>query len=780
MSEFKQLFEKVYGREDLTVAESQTALFAMMEGEWSPAQVSAFLTALHMKGETADELAGFALAMTEKAVFVATCGPVMDTCGTGGDRKGGFNISTITAFVLAGCGIPVAKHGNRAASSPCGSADLLEALGMRYRLNPEEAAEALDRTGFAFLFAPDYHPATKSVVEIRKQLRMPTIFNLLGPLTNPAHPGVQLIGVYDREAVTLMASAIRKIDESRRVVLIHSEDGWDEATLCGPFRHHPTFDDPSTIDPAEFGFARCTPEELRGGSPQDNAEIAMAILSGENGAARETVLLNALLGYLVFHPESSPESAKRAVVESLDSGAAMHVVEKYKELFVGAGLVPARTERATTRVAPTIFNLLDRKRVDVSHRKSKIAVPSDDRRVHWSRNRFHLIAEIKRSSLSAGEIRGKLDISCIASAYQNAGVSAISILTEEHYFHGSMDDLRAARATVSIPLLQKDFILDPFQILEAKLAGASFVLLIARFLSQEQLREMLRVCEEIRINTIVEITDESDLKKVTEPVHFLGVNSRDLETLQIDLGKFARLRPLLPDAFLIAESGISKEKDLTSVVDLGYHGALVGEHLLRAPDPGAEALRFVRATRKIPKVKICGITNELDARLAIRCGADALGFIFAESPRQIQKEALASFRKQIPREVLCVGVFRGQSANEVAGIMKEFSLDVAQVYDPIDLAAPVWRAKTISEPVLEAANHSLLDVKADDPALSSIWRHLAETNVFALAGGLHASNVSQAIAICEPEWVDVARGVESEPGVKDETKLIEFMRAVKG
>jgi len=772
MSDFKELFEKVYGREDLTIPESRSALFAMMEAEWSPAQISAFLTSLHMKGETADELAGFALAMSEKAVpVVVSRGPVMDTCGTGGDRKGSFNISTITAFVLAGCGIPIAKHGNRAASSRCGSADLLEAMGMRYRLNAEEAAEALDRTGFAFLFAPDYHPATKSVVEIRKQLKVPTIFNLLGPLTNPAHPAVQLIGVYESDAVPLMADAIRKIDGSRRVVLLHSQDGWDEATQCGPFRHHPTFAEASIMDPASFGFAPCTPEELQGGSPQENAEIAMSILNGERGATRETVLLNALLGYLAFYPGSSPQTAKQAVEESLDSGAAMRVVEKYKQLFVGAhGMRPFSI----------IHELLRRKKADVEHRKCQITVPSDDRQVHWNRDRFHLIAEIKRSSLSAGVICNEIDIPVVAFAYEKAGVSAISVLTEEHYFDGSINDLRAAGAAVSIPLLQKDFVLDPFQILEAKVAGASFVLLIVRFLTTEQLRGMLRLCKEIRINAIVEVTDEQDLQKIMQPVTFLGVNSRDLETLQIDKGKFARLRPLLPDAFLIAESGISNAKDLADVMDLGYHGALIGEHLLRAQDPGAEALQLVRAIRKIPKVKICGITSERDAQLAIQCGADALGFIFAESPRRIQEEALALFRNKIPKEIMCVGVFRGQSENEALGIMKEFSLDVAQIYDPIDLPVPVWHAKTTSERCGENRDHVLWDVKAEDQLLPSIWRQLSETRVFALAGGLNPSNVSQAIAICEPEWIDVARGVESEPGVKDETKLSEFMKAVKG
>jgi len=259
---------------------------------------------------------------------------VLDTCGTGGDKKNTFNISTISAFVLAGCGIPIVKHGNRAASSACGSADLLEALGISYHLKPEQVPAALDATGFAFLFAPDYHPATRSVVAVRKQLGIPTIFNLLGPLTNPAFPAAQVIGVYDRNALPFVEEAIRKMDPEKRAYLIHSAEGYDEATPSGDFHLHSTFAPPVIENANNFGFNECCGEDLRGGSPKENASIAMSILSGESGAKRETVLLNAMFGYLAFYADATVQNAKSAVAESIDSGAALRVVQRSQELFL--------------------------------------------------------------------------------------------------------------------------------------------------------------------------------------------------------------------------------------------------------------------------------------------------------------------------------------------------------------------------------------------------------------------------------------------------------------
>lgn len=444
--------------------------------------------------------------------------------------------------------------------------------------------------------------------------------------------------------------------------------------------------------------------------------------------------------------------------------------------------------------------LLEQKRLRVEARKSHrpvVNVPRDDRTVRWDRNSFHILAEIKRSSLSAGLIRAEVDIHDLAVEYATAGVSAVSVLTEEQHFRGSLEDLSTARKAIPLPILQKDFIIDEYQILEAKDSGADFVLLIARLLSPIQLNSFLKICDQIGINAIVEITCSEDLDRIHCPVKFLGVNARDLETLEVDTGKFRELRSLLPDAFLVAESGIHSIHSLREVIDLGYHGALIGEHFLRQRHPGEEAAGFVAFAKRAmqrPNVKICGVTAERDVVAAMEAGIDALGFIFAESPRSIQDDVLERLRGKIPEFVLAVGVFRGQSQEEIRARMEHFHLDVAQIYvtdvtgstgsihHEKDKEWTVWDARVVragSELSHLPEGKILWDLKTEEKELAGCWKQLSSRPVFALAGGLHAENVSQAIQICEPQWIDVARGVEKEPGVKDEQKIHVFLKKIR-
>jgi indole-3-glycerol phosphate synthase / phosphoribosylanthranilate isomerase len=431
-----------------------------------------------------------------------------------------------------------------------------------------------------------------------------------------------------------------------------------------------------------------------------------------------------------------------------------------------------------------IQELLDLKRSEIETEKSAVSnlqIPLDERFIYWDRSKFRIIAELKRASLSAGTIRPDLQPVSLARAYEGAGASALSILTEKHFFHGSLKDLEEVRAAVSLPLLQKDFILDPFQIAQAKVAGANFVLLIARFLTKRELTELLKFTEHIGLNAIVEITTREDLLKLNHTVRYLGVNSRDLETLEVDTKKFETLRPYLPDAFLIAESGMRDLEALQKVIGLGYNGALIGEHFLRSSDPATELNRFVTASSgQHPKVKICGITSERDALMAIHSGAAGLGFIFAESPRRISPQSLKSFRDRIPESVLCVGVFRGQTNQEILDAMKEFHLDVAQIYDNVRPRVRTWQARVVKTASDFKLDHQyapiLWDLKAEESKLPELWKEAGKKNVFALAGGLHPENVADAVALCKPDWVDVARGVEHSPGIKDESKVRAFMR----
>ena len=271
-----------------------TVMREVMEGEVTPAQLGSYLTALALKGETPQEIAGFATVMREKSLRVAVDGIAIDTCGTGGDRKGTFNISTAAAFVVAGAGLTVAKHGNRAASGDCGSADVLEALGVRIELPPEGVERCLREIGIGFMFAPAYHPAMRYAAPVRREIGIRTVFNVLGPMTNPAGVPCQLIGVGYPEVAEKMAEALRLFG-THHAIIVHSDDGMDELSLGSDTAGWEVLDGeihPYVVRPRDLGLPHATPDDLRGGDPSANAATMRDILSGSGGPVRDAVVLN--------------------------------------------------------------------------------------------------------------------------------------------------------------------------------------------------------------------------------------------------------------------------------------------------------------------------------------------------------------------------------------------------------------------------------------------------------------------------------------------------------
>ena len=312
--------------QDLTRSEAESVMNEIMDGDATSAQMASFLTALRMKGETVDEITGCASVMREKAIRVSPARPdIVDTAGTGGDRAGTFNISTTAAFVIAGAGLGVAKHGNRAVSGQCGSADLLEALGVNLDLSPAQVALCIDEVGIGFLFAQKLHPAMKVVAPVRKELGIRTVFNILGPLTNPARTPAQIVGVYDDGLTEPMAKVLHALDV-RAAFVFHSEDGVDELTTTGINRV--THFDNGTIrtdalDARELGLSRASRDQLRGGSPAENARITRAVLNGdERGAKREVVLLNAAAALVAGGRSQDFHEGLRMAAEAIDSGRA--------------------------------------------------------------------------------------------------------------------------------------------------------------------------------------------------------------------------------------------------------------------------------------------------------------------------------------------------------------------------------------------------------------------------------------------------------------------------
>lgn len=316
--------------QDLTEEEARSAMAEIMAGHATQAQIAAMIVALRIKGETVDEITGLVRAMREAAVPVSVDVPVIvDTAGTGGDRSGTFNISTTAAFVAAGAGARVAKHGNRSASSRCGSADLLEALGMAIDLGPEAAAVLLRETGFAFFFAPIYHPAMRHAAPVRSQLGIPTVFNFLGPLANPAGARRQALGVSDARMAERMIRALQRLDAEYAFVY-YGEDGLDEITTTGPsfiYRLRGGEVTHAEFTPEDFGVARAAAGNFLGGTVEENVAITRAVLDGEPGPKRDIVLVNAAPAIVAADVALGFEEAVRLAAESIDSGAASAVLE---------------------------------------------------------------------------------------------------------------------------------------------------------------------------------------------------------------------------------------------------------------------------------------------------------------------------------------------------------------------------------------------------------------------------------------------------------------------
>ncbi|OGB86917.1 anthranilate phosphoribosyltransferase [candidate division WOR-1 bacterium RIFCSPLOWO2_02_FULL_46_20] len=330
----KELIKKVVEGHNLTRQEAGLAMDTIMGGNATPSQIAAFITALRMKGETADEISGCAEKMREHATNIFPKQKnLVDTCGTGGDVSGTFNISTVAALVAAGAGIPIAKHGNRSVSSRCGSADVLEALGVKIDIEPKRVEECINTIGIGFIFAPKFHQAMRFAMPGRKEIGIRTVFNILGPLTNPAKASAQVLGVFKPELTKLMAEVLKKLG-SKEAIVVHGLDGLDEISISdktqvshlknGQVKNY-------LIKPKNFGVKKAKRTEIQGGSANENAAIALAILNNEEkGAKRNIVLMNAAAALCVGGKAKDLKQGFKLAAESIDTGAAQ---QKLNELI---------------------------------------------------------------------------------------------------------------------------------------------------------------------------------------------------------------------------------------------------------------------------------------------------------------------------------------------------------------------------------------------------------------------------------------------------------------
>ena len=614
----KDILERLLDGGHLTEDEAAALLTALAEDRLSGAVAGAFLAGLRLKRETADEIRGFARAMRALARRPDLPEGVraVDIVGTGGDGSGSLNLSTGSALLAAASGLPVVKHGNRSVSSRCGSADVLEALGLRLPLDEAGAGECLRRTGFTFLFAPHYHPAMKALVPVRKALGVRTVFNILGPLTNPAEPPFMVVGAFSPDVAALMAEALSGLPIERAFV-VHGAPGWDEATPCGPFTLHdvrPGSVSEEVRDPEDYGIRRCQPEDLAGGDAADNAAALRDALTGAHGPHRDALTLGAGLALEVAGEVATLADGVRTAGSAIDSGAAATLLEGLARVGT-AGRAPGAPlsdllSRMATSSAERAATARGIEPLEVLRARA-LASPAPP--VLGLAGGFDLIAEIKRRAPSAGRLRESTtgDVAGHAAAYARAGVAAISVLTEPSEFSGTLADLTLAAETApDVPVMRKDFLVDSYQVYEARAAGAGGVLLILRILDRATLGSCIRAAADCGLFVLLEAFDEADLQRAGPAAEFcrregvtvlVGLNCRDLATLEVDFGRFGRLVDRFPPGVpRVAESGLLGPGQAGEVAALGYDAALVGTSLMltvriggRMPELGVQAVRLV-------------------------------------------------------------------------------------------------------------------------------------------------------------------------------------------
>ena len=589
----------------LSRAQAETGFAAIMEGDATPAQIGGFLMALRTRGETVEEYAAAATAMRAKCLHVHAPEGAIDIVGTGGDGKGTLNISTAAAFVVAGAGVPVAKHGNRNLSSKSGSADALTELGINVMVGPAVVERALAEIGIGFMMAPMHHPAMRHVGPVRAELGTRTIFNLLGPLTNPAAVRRQLTGAYARSVIRPMAETLAALGSDRAWV-VHGADGTDEVSIAGEtYRrraerrpgarvHRRARGGGAAAPPARGGAGRRSRRERPGAA---RAAGGRAVSLPRRGAAQR--------GGGARHRRAG------GLAQGGGGGGAGEHRQRGGRPEGGAACRADRGAGAGDRALSILEEIRAYKLRDIANRKaarpqSEIeagarAAPTprpfaEALRKSATRG-YGLIAEIKKASPSKGLIRADFDPVALAQAYQAGGATCLSVLTDGPSFQGDDSYLAAARAAVALPVLRKDFLYDPWQVAESRALGADSVLIIMATVSDAQAAELEAAAQAWAMDVLVEVHSEAELERAAAlDSTLIGINNRDLATFETDPETTKRLVRLVPqDKIIVSESGLATRADLAALARYGVRCFLIGETLMREPDVEAATRALLRS-----------------------------------------------------------------------------------------------------------------------------------------------------------------------------------------
>jgi anthranilate phosphoribosyltransferase len=697
-------------------------------------------------GELAEAVRYLQSQMSEAPVMPGA----IDVCGTGGSGMDRINTSTISAFLLAACGVHVAKHGNNASSGKFGSFDLLEALGVPVNLSNQELQLRFNKFNLAFLYARNYYAVMRHFAPVRAELKQPTFFNILGPLLNPANVDKQIIGTPNIQYARMIADTA-KILGRKRVIVVTGSDGLDEVTLCGTTQVVELADNKIkeyTISPSDFGIdSTVSYSEISSNSNKKNIDIAEKILKGSEKSRRaDLVLINTALALLLADRAKDLRDGYVIAKKIMDSKKGYEVLCNYRKPRVLSQIADNNSKRS--------FSIDEAFDIEIKHQIVEY--------------KGGLIAEIKERSPSEGVLRPNVNYSDMAKIYTRSGASAISVLTESDNFDGSFYKFSRARKSSSLPLLCKDFILCSEHIDKAKSIGADMILLIVAMLDDPELAKLYKHASKLGLQVIVEVHDEGELKRALRlQPKIIGVNSRNLHDFSIDKAVFEKLIAFIPNGVIkVAESGIVNFKDIPN----GYDGALVGSEIMKHPFPGLK----VKELSGMPLLKLCGIRNVAQATLCERMGVDMIGINFVpQSRRKISAEAAKNITRQC-KNTVTIGVFENQPPAEVNKIAKAACVDAIQLSgQETDLKSynyPLIKTLQPGQAKPSGAFMSILDGKK--PGSGQAFNHskIKKYETSLIAGGVVLATAKKLQASKQPLGFDIASGIETNGDI-DRTKI---------
>ncbi len=746
----------------------------------------AFLLALNEKGYSAKEVAAFVQALYERMPVALDLPGAIDICGTGGSGLPRINTSTISAFVLAAEGIPIAKHGNKAASGRFGSFDLLEAMGINIMNGKDQLEFLFETENLAFIFARAFHPIMKHFGPVRAELGVKTIFNILGPLLNPSHTEVQVVGTSKPEDQKLIIEAA-KILGKKKFMVLNGSDGLDEVTLTGKTHVAELKDgeiEEYDLTPEDFGFETVDFDAISGGDKETNLRIANEIITRSCKTAHlNLVVANSALILKFMDKVKDLKEGVKLAKELIAFGKA----EEIREVYIRKSNMPDILKEIAEHKKEEVIKIIKETKpepIEKSDRDFKAAFASKDK--------LNVIAEIKYASPSDKDI-GDQSIAPeeVAKIYEAGGAAAISVLTDEKYFKGSLENLTKAReATSDVPLLMKDFFINASQVHLARRKGADAILLIAAILSNEHIDHLIDVAKEYNMDALVEVHTEEELDRVLQTkAEIIGINNRNLHTFEIDNSTFFKLASKVPaDKILIAESGYT-ENNVNLIKGIA-HGVLVGTSLMKAPDTSAALDAFMHPHKTF---KACGVRTKEAAEFCQQNEVSLVGLNFVpKSHRSIDLETAKELRT-ILKAPLVVGVFQDEDLDKVNEMAHLLDLDFVQLSGE---ETPEYCAE-VERPVIKTIKVGDLDqIPSFEPVVSSfiidgkdpgsgegydysMLDNLKLNKPYLIAGGVNIENVENIEKqVSGNMGFDSASGIETDRKV-DIKKIEKFKQLIK-